>query len=164
MTTGGIKITVQPGQVAERLQLAADVIGKTPVKATNAAKDVLRARVMARFGTKTGPDGTPWAAWRPRTLAQRTKQGGIERKKGPISLLEFSGYLKKSFYVRVVGGQLQAGFTAPYAGVLENGRNDMEARPMLTNGKGEMAQSDATAVGIAVRTVVAKLLDQYLNK
>lgn len=161
----GFYIEVQPGQTRQRMELARAVFGR-PSRVQEAVRNTMERRGKQRLATKTDPNGKRWQDWAPSTAAERKKEGGVAYKSGPVSLLEHTGAMKRSFYARTVGGVVRVGFDVPYAAAFESGvtpsrkHPGMPARPVLTDGKGGLGQGDSIAVGLAVRRSIEESLDK----
>lgn len=165
----GYRIDVDTGRVPERLALMRRLFGR-PNSVYKAVRDTMEKRVLARFATKTSPEGKTWARWAPSTAAARAKEGGSAYKSGPVSLLEHTGAMKRSFFAKTVGGTVRVGFGVSYAQFHETGipksesHPGMPARPVLTTARGtQLARSDRIAVGIAVRRAIDASLDKVFR-
>jgi phage virion morphogenesis protein len=122
--------------------------------------DILVSSTQQRFVDQKGPDGNPWAALSPVTLARR-RGGGIG-----ANILRDTGRLASSVNYKVSGGSIDLGTNVIYAGTHQYGarkgaygktkRNspipwgDIPARPMF--GYSDQDQQD-----------VLELIERYLN-
>ena len=76
---------------------------------------------------KKDPDDKPWKPW-----AKATKKARQKRGTAALGLLFESGELADSITHKVTGkNKLQVGTSNPYAGYLNEGTNNMPARPFI---------------------------------
>lgn len=80
---------------------------------------------------KMSPDGNPWAEWADSTLYKRSRKGNVE-----LGLLLDEGTLRDSIHFVVEGFGVEIGSDAesrgaPYAKYLQEGTEQMPARPYL---------------------------------
>lgn len=76
---------------------------------------------------KKDPDDKPWKPWRKSTRKARQKKGNAA-----LGLLFDSGELAASITHKVTAkNKLQVGTDNPYAGYLNDGTNNMAARPFI---------------------------------
>jgi HK97 gp10 family phage protein len=77
--------------------------------------------------TKTDPDGNKWEPWATSTELGRIKDGSVA-----LGLLYKSGELLDSIRYRINSKKsITIGSTAPYAEYLQEGTNNMPARPFI---------------------------------
>lgn len=89
--------------------------------------------------TKVSPEGQKWAPWSLSTLLARRKKGTAAR-----GLLFDSGNLSNSIQAQVLGDSVIVGASAKYASFLQNGTENMPARPFV----GISRQDEARIHGI----------------
>lgn len=100
--------------------------GLTPLMQAIGA--IVEGSTRERFGTKTAPDGTSWAALRPSTVAIKNGRG---------SLMVDRGDLMRSITHHATAVSIEVGTDRPYAKYLQTGtkKSDgtqrMVARPFL---------------------------------
>jgi len=112
-------------------------IDKSTKKLKNTKKPLKRmARVeteAAQYRIRTSkqtPDGQPWAAWAYSTFISRIRNGTVGT--GPLYV---SGLLMRSFKSRVTSTKATISNTAPYATYLQEGTDNMPARPFMGFGR-----------------------------
>ena len=90
--------------------------------------------------TKVDPEGKPWKAWSYTTMMQRSKFGPSR------GLLYRSGALLRSFDFKVTNSKVTITNTKSYAPYLQEGTDNMPARPFL--GWGKDSDKNATSAFI----------------
>lgn len=134
MTGATLTIDLDDSEVLARLE---ELIARMdrPIGFYKEAGDYLReVSIRDNFAKETGPDGTPWAALRPATIARREK-----RKQTPIRILRASGSaasLSASIRSKVTDEWLEVGTNTIYAGTHQFGAakgafgSDSRGRPL----------------------------------
>lgn len=109
------------------LMRALDALGTMDI-ALDAVGKNQQANVAARIMfTKMAPDGKAWEPWAPSTAKARARKGTAGN-----GILYDSGTLAQSITYQVVGRQAVISSNAgPYAAYLQNGTQNMPARPFL---------------------------------
>jgi phage gpG-like protein len=109
---------------------AADWLGaiagrlRDPSPALRVEGERMRAEAERAIADRRAPDGTEWPE--PRRTTERGGSRGRAR-----TATRSSGRLARSGRVAVDGELVVVEFTAPYAGFVQDGTEDMEARPFL---------------------------------
>ena len=86
--------------------------------------EYLQRSTQERFRTQAGPDGTPWAALRPRTLARK--------KRNRDKVLTERGFLRKMIFWQVTApGRVEVFSDRVYGATHQFGRDKIPARPFL---------------------------------
>lgn len=83
-------------------------------------------RTKKRFDKQRGPDGQPWAAWSAEYLERRIREGTAS-----FGILVSSGALFRSLDYQVRGNSVSVGSPLEYAEYMQEGTNDIPARPFL---------------------------------
>lgn len=127
---------------------------KDPRPVLNQVGELLIDSTKQRFGTSTGPDGTPWAKNSEATLMRylgkysgafskrdgKLTKSGAGRAGGKKPLIGETGDLSRQIYKRIDGNSLIVGSTAPYGAMQQFGGSkskfpnlwgDIPARPFL---------------------------------
>lgn len=99
----------------------------------------LESRVSNRFETKTDPNGTPWAPWKPSTVENYPKDGNKR-------LLDRYGDMLASLTHQADNSSATIGFGQPHAQYHETGTKNMVPRRLLTNGDGSIGRGDEQVV------------------
>lgn len=121
-----------------------EVVGKlqNPKPLLDRIGQYLVSTTQARIrSTKTSPDGTPWAPWKPGTYLARAKRGALGG-----GVLYDTGNLFSSITYTVGPDSVEVGTAAPYARFLQQGTPRMAARPFLG-----ISQDDETAIAAIIR-------------
>jgi phage gpG-like protein len=106
-----------------------------------------RKKVEARIKkTKRTPEDTEWAPWRPRTEAYRSAKGNTNR-----GLLYDEGLLLASIVSRSSQNSASLGTVAPYAPFLQDGTEEMVARPFMGWDDVSLAQYELDAIATLER-------------
>lgn len=122
----GTHITIDTSEL-DRLQasvrLLADGVRDTSTLMPRLGKYLLRS-TQERFKTQTDPDGSPWEALKPRTLARK--------KRNKDKVLTLRGLLRSKLQYQVTGpGKVEVGSNLIYAATHQYGRGGIPARPFL---------------------------------
>ncbi|RRD89055.1 phage virion morphogenesis protein [Conchiformibius steedae] len=119
---------------------------------------LLENSTRKRFETKTAPDGTPWAAWKPSTVRRYAVTVGKTRKQAahtelrdPQRLLRDTGHLLNSITSHATENLAQVGSNVFYTEYHQFGTPKMAARPMFG-----ISERD--------RTDINDLLQQHLQR
>ena len=145
-------ITIEDRGLQEALSRLQGRLGKISPLMQALGEDIME-RTKQRFTVARGPDGQPWAANSPVTLARYLKQrGGMRKKDGGLSkrgqvalagkrpLKGESGDLARQFFVRAGNDGVTIGNSAVYAAIQQFGGKkaqfpklwgDIPARPFL---------------------------------
>jgi hypothetical protein len=86
--------------------------------------------------TKGSPDNVQWSPWRPRTYLHRLAAGNIEQ-----GLLWDTGHLLHSIRFEATPDRVEIGTDVSYAKELQEGRENMRARPFVGWGDEELGFS-----------------------
>lgn len=126
-------IDIADNAVQAALQTLASRVANTQPVMQAIGEDIM-ARSKARFETSTGPDGVPWKANQPSTLARYLAQtSGNYKKSGDLSkkgaarlagkkpLIGHSGDLRREFHVNAVVNAVTIGNTMKYAAMQQFG-------------------------------------------
>lgn len=142
-----IQIDSQPVLDAFNRLIAA---GQEPRAMLDAIGIEMKSRVSARFETKTDPDGTPWAPWKPSTVKSYPKSGANNK------LLERFNDMLDSLNHQADNDSVFIGFGQPYAQYHEYGTVRMARRGMLTAAPdaGTLGAGDEEAIVGVLRTAL----------
>lgn len=151
-----ITITVQDQAVQAYLSQLMQRMGNLkPVMQSIATE--LETRVSARFETQTDPNGQPWKAWKPATLAAYPKNGNKR-------LLDRYGDMLNSLSSIATADTARIGFSAVggvagdvYAVYHEFGTQTMERRGLL------FGNPEAGTLGAGDSQALDTLLNDWLN-
>lgn len=89
--------------------------------------EVLVASTRRRFDTKRGPDGVPWEALAPETIAEKIEAG----VPNPESILERWGYLRDLINSAFGDDFAEVSSSRVYAATHQFGRGGIPARPFI---------------------------------
>ncbi len=108
---------------------------------------ILRDSTVNRIvNTKTSPDGEAWAPWAMSTMLARTKRGT-----SGTGLLYETGGLANSITFEIQGNSVIVGSNSPVAPYLQNGTDNMPARPFVG-----ISQEDSDSIHSALADFLAK--------
>lgn len=119
----------------------------------------MEKRVSQRFETQTDPNGQPWKAWKPATLAAYPKRGAVHGR-----LLDRYGDMLDSLNSIATADTARIGFGAvgsvekdAYAVYHEFGTANMARRGLL------FGEPDEGALGLSDSFAIEELLSNWLN-
>lgn len=117
----------------EGMREAADWLGdiagrlRDPAPALRVEAELVKREATAAIAARRAPDGSSWPA-------VKTSSARPGRKATPRTPTRSSGRLGRSGVVRVDGAKVVLEFTAPYAGFVNEGTEDMAARRFVPQG------------------------------
>jgi len=130
----GVQVTGGDELAATLAQHAARV--RDPAAFLAGEAETLEELLQASWQTEQSPDGE---AWSPRVLASRDARTGRARARRDSRagrLLDRTGLLRASEFVRVMGQSLIVENGAPYAAFLQRGTRWMRARKVVPTAEG----------------------------
>ena len=151
-----IAITVQDQVIQAYLgQLQQRMGNLKPVMQSIATK--METRVSARFETQSDPNGRPWKAWKPATLAAYPKNGHKRLLDRYGSMLNSLNSIATADTARIGFGAVGGVAGDVYAVYHEFGTQHMARRGLL------FGDPDAGTLGEGDSQAVNKLLSDWLN-
>ena len=117
----------------------------------------MEARVSARFETQSDPNGRPWKAWKPATLAAYPKNGHKRLLDRYGSMLNSLNSIATADTARIGFGAVGGVAGDVYAVYHEFGTQHMARRGLLFGGP------DAGTLGEGDSQAMSKLLSDWLN-
>lgn len=127
-----------------KLRSLAEGVSDTSTLMPRLGEYLLRS-TKERFKTQTDPDGGPWAALAPRTVARK--------RKNPSKVLTESGLLRSKLQYQLVGkSAVEVGSNLIYAATHQYGRGGIPARPFLG-----LSAADRQEIGAIITDWAAEL-------
>lgn len=102
------------------------------------AQEATQARIQQ---SKHDPENQPWSPWQPRTERHRIKKGNAGQ-----GLLWDEGTLLNSIKFASDGGGVTVGTEVGYAGYLQDGTENMAARPFLGWSDADITANEFSAI------------------
>lgn len=123
--------------------LLGDIAGRLrdPAPALRAEAELVKREAAAAITARRAPDGSSWPA------VKTTSDGRGGRKASPRKPERRSGRLGRSGSVKADGDGIAVKFTAPYAGFVNDGTEDMEPRRFVPQGNEGPLAGTADRVG-----------------
>lgn len=111
-------------EMAAAMQLRIGKIRKYPQALKEVAEEEVKAAQNRLKISKMTPDGQAWAPW-----AQSTREARMKDGTAGLGLLYKSGNLHNSFQIEINTNQVIIKNVAPYSAYLQEGTDNMPARP-----------------------------------
>lgn len=117
----------------------------------------MEARVSARFETQSDPNGQPWKAWKPTTLATYPKNGNRRLLDRYSGMLKSLSSIATADTARIGFGAVGSVAGDVYAAYHEFGTQHMERRGLL------FGDPEAGTLGAGDSRALDRLLSDWLN-